>query len=263
MKERTPWRCLERLEHVSMASYLGSKVFWSILISLVQVAVFSTVLYAIPYTMKIFQTEEVRLWWELNNEFKYADSPPFAFSWMICLVLFCVCVTGSWMALAISAFFKKENPAVGLLPVVLIPVLFFSDPIMSDGNFGDYPPKPVTHIHSSPEAKDQCRECHRREKNEIKTENGQYNAFALWVQRLMPCHEPQVFMDTFHGRMHEKEKNIIRKMNDDEKKEEVEKEQRLCHAGWRLFRNTAAWMLLSLLLMIYFQYKNEIKWEGR
>lgn len=48
VKERTPWRCLERLEHINIASYLSSKIIWTIITSLIQVSVFSCVLYMIP-----------------------------------------------------------------------------------------------------------------------------------------------------------------------------------------------------------------------
>ena len=234
VKERTPWRCLERLEHISIVSYLSSKVIWTLVLSLIQVSVFSVILYGFP----CIQTEEVRLAWELNGEFKHSG---FVFMPVVSFILFCVCVTGAWTALAISAFFKKENPAVGLLPIILIPVLFFSEPIMLDTNFGNYPPQPVQHIHKS--GSDSCAECIRRENDKIKTSNGQYNDTALKIKRMMPCHEPQVLMDLLHSK--------------------AEETSSLNAAKWRMIRNTLCYMLLSLVLMIIFQYNNERKWEGR
>lgn len=258
VKERIPWRCLERLEHVSLISYLCSKVIWTIVISLIQVSVFSVVLYGFSY----IQTEEVRLYWDLNNVFKYENSPGFVFSPLISFILLCVCIMGAWIALAVSAFFKKENPAVGLLPIILIPVLFFSQPIMLDDCFNQYPSRPVQHFHLQNE--DTCQECILRQKEAalkgeiLKTSNGQYSTIALSIKRLMPCHEPQVLMEQIHNKINEK--------FEQEKKGNIiseEKSDSLKNAQFRMIRNTLGYMLLSLALMIYFQYKNEKKWAGR
>ena len=258
VRERTPWRCLERLEHISLISYLSSKVIWTILLSVIQVSVFSAVLYGFPCV----QTEEVRLYWELNNVFKYEDSAGFVFSPLIAFVLLSVCIMGAWIALAVSAFFKKENPAVGLLPIILIPVLFFSQPIMLDDNFDYYPALPVEHIHGQNEGT--CQVCISR-KNEadakgsyLKTSNGQYSTAALKIKRLMPCHEPQIFMEQIH--------NEINKEIDKEQAGSISAAQEsdsLKKARFRMIRNTLCYMLLALMLMIVFQYNNEKKWEGR
>ena len=257
VKERTPWRCLDRLEHVNIASYLSSKVIWTIITSLIQVSVFSCILYMIP---------------EINTESTYIakecaakeTESTFIFSMVFCVILFFVGLMGGWIGLAISAFFKKETPAVGLLPIVLIPVLFFSQPIMIDQEFGDYPPKTVEHIHECNENIALCKE-YLRIKNEahikgenFKTSDGQYNGIALKIKRLMPCHEPQVFMELYHNTLQQPDQTIggadpqIKKAKEN-----------LPSACWRMIRNTLGYMLLSLVLMIYFQYKNEKKWEGR
>ncbi len=258
VKERTPWRCLERLEHISIVSYLSSKVIWSILISLIQTSVFLAVLYG----FEPIQTEEVSLYWTLNNEFKYADSAVFGFSPIIACVLFSVCIMGSWIALAISAFFKKETPAVGLLPIILIPVLFFSQPIMLDDNYDNYPSLPVEHTHEQRDDENYCKECikRKRDAHELKTSNGQYSIIAFDIRRFMPCHEPQIFMDLWHNKVN-KEKDLIKEGKSLDNLSDHFKT--LPQVQNRMLRNTVGYMLLSLLFMAFFQYRNEKKWEGR
>lgn len=126
VKERTPWRCLERLAHVSMSGYLLSKIFWEQLLCAVQVGVFSLCIF-------------LRLHWKvfdiLNPKTSYDDYLPFM--WTTVFVLYLVCSLGTWIALMLSASCKKESTAVGWLPIIIIPVLFFSEPIIKDDTFED------------------------------------------------------------------------------------------------------------------------------
>ncbi len=123
VKERTPWRCLERLAHVSMSGYLLGKVLWEQLLCAVQVGIFSFCIFCLPGVAI------------LNPKASFDDSLPFM--WTTFFVLYLICSLGSWIALMISAGCKKETTAVGWLPIIIIPVLFFSEPIINDDTFGD------------------------------------------------------------------------------------------------------------------------------
>ena len=123
VKERTPWRCLERLAHVSMSGYLLSKVLWEQLLCAVQVGVFSFCIFGLPGATI------------LNPKVSFDDSLPFM--WTTVFALYLICSLGTWIALGISAGCKKENTAVGWLPIIIIPVLFFSEPIINDDTFKD------------------------------------------------------------------------------------------------------------------------------
>lgn len=141
VRERTPWRCLERMEHVPLYSYLAAKAAWAILMGAAQLAVFSLVIFSPPFL--------------LADKFK--DPPMLQFTVQYLPIWFAVSMIGAGTALAISAMSKKENQAIVWLPIILIPVLFFSVTIMrQDGEH--YPP-------------------------------------ALTVQKWMPCHEPRVLVD--------------------------------------------------------------------
>jgi hypothetical protein len=210
VKERTPWRCLENLENINIKSYLFSKIIWSCIISIIQVSIFSFILYVI----KPLPIENI-------DTINATQEPRIVFSIVFYLILLSVCFVGSFIGLAISAFFKKETPAVGLLPIVLIPILFFSHPIIKDTEFGYYPIRITNTL------------------DENSNNNGLYNIYAIKLKRLMPCHEPQVFMEKYN--------------NKEYKKEDI----------MRLLRNTLCYILLSITCMMYFQYRNEEKWEGR
>lgn len=148
VRERVPQRCLERMEQISAGSYLFAKVLWSIALCFVQILLFVIFVYVVP-----------------NVYVEDSGSREIAFSWGIFGVLLCVGATGAVLGLAISAFFRRETAAVSLLPIVLIPVLFFSQPIVrNDGNA------------------ERC------------------SPVAAAIAAAMPCHEPQMLMHEIESR---------------------------------------------------------------
>jgi ABC transport system ATP-binding/permease protein len=260
VKERIPWRCLERLEQVSLSAYLSGKILWTMLMSFLQVIVFSAFFYGIP-------------------EFKVAVTKPgksMLGSMAIIFVLFAVCTMGAWIALAISAIFKRENSAVGLLPIILIPVLFFSQPIIQNNTFGN------RWMSKHPKGC-KCNMCPSHEDvKENNIGNGHFSQFAVAIERVMPCYEPQVLMDIIKNSQKdkdaketEKDKNAKETEKDKNAKEtekdknakETEKDknaQKNLRIAWPyMLRNTGLYMFFALLIMIIFQYKNEKEWEGR
>lgn len=217
VKERTPWRCLERLEHVSLSAYLSAKVLWTALICFVQLLLFAVCIWGTPH----FPLEEI-----LNPGSK-PEALEFRFSYF--LILYLVSLLGAWTSLAVSAICKKENAAIGFLPIILIPVLFFSEPIILDDTFGDLWPKHV----------DKC-ECEACKKTKPSApSNGHYSWLAVRLERFMPCDKPELVMDRIE--------------NGQIKAEE-----------WKYFAlQTGSYMFLMLLLMCFWQNKNEREWEGR
>lgn len=146
VRERVPRRCLERMEGIGSGAYLCAKIAWSAAVALAQIVLFSVVLYALPRVSSAG-----------------SGSHEFAFSPGIFIVLFLVGLLGALVGLAISAFFRRENAAVGLLPIVLIPVLFFSQPIVREGEDREAP-------------------------------------IASAIVEVMPCHEPQMLLHEIDGR---------------------------------------------------------------
>jgi len=117
VKERVPWRCLERLENISMTGYLGAKLSWTALLALAQTSLFYIILYVImPPAVRWGSDSDVVVRYDI----------------IIFLVLYGVCLSGAWIGLAFSAIFTKENAAVSMLPNILVPVLFFSGTIIGD-----------------------------------------------------------------------------------------------------------------------------------
>lgn len=162
VKERTPWRCLERLAHIPLSGYLLSKVIWVQLLCAVQTAVFSFCIFGIPK----------RIWYILGGKILASDGvADLPFMWLTVFALYLICSLGAWIALAVSAFFKKENAAVGLLPIILIPVLFFSEPIINDDTFDqDFFP-------------------------DYQESNGHFSKAATDIERFMPGFAPEVLLD--------------------------------------------------------------------
>ena len=116
VKERVPGRCLERLRRVKIGSYLLAKLTWVSLLCTIQVSVLYVTLYLGRVTTGAHKTLE-------------GSTDIFAFD--IALILLLVGITGSFIGLAISAFNEKENAAICYLPMIIIPVLFFSRTIMT------------------------------------------------------------------------------------------------------------------------------------
>lgn len=115
VRERVPWRCLERMSQVGSVGYLLSKLIWNGVVCLLQILIFAFWVYGMPRIDVVDSGGH-----EIN------------FSAGIICVLFVTGFLGALIGLAISAFFKRENAAVSLLPIVLIPILFFSQPIVQD-----------------------------------------------------------------------------------------------------------------------------------
>ena len=164
VKERVPWRCLERLERIPASLYLFSKISWMIGLCLVQTIVFSLFLFN-------FQIGESVC--HLLPNFQIVtpstnDTSSVLFKTGIFITLFLICVTGSLIGLCISSIFSKENTAIAWLPIVLIPIMFFSQPIIrNDDNYGDI----------------------------TKSGNGHYTKLAIAIESIMPCNAAECVMD--------------------------------------------------------------------
>ncbi|MBQ6705478.1 MAG: ATP-binding cassette domain-containing protein [Opitutales bacterium] len=140
VRERVPWRCLERMAQVSTTGYLLSKLLWNSFVCVLQIAIFALCIYGIA-----------------SVPLKSGGSHVVSFTAGTFFILSATGFLGALIGLAISAFFKRENAAVSLLPIVLIPVLFFSQPIVRD--------------------------------------DGNSPKLASAIVEIMPCHAPQVLMD--------------------------------------------------------------------
>ena len=215
VKERIPWRCLERLERITATAYLSSKVAWASLLCLLQTTIFSL------FFFKLLPK------FELANP-KTDTGQELILTGGIFIVLYLVSISGAFIGLSISAIFKKENAAVGLLPIILIPVLFFSQPIIRNDNFstGYFTPK--------------------SEKQEDDSRN--YAKIAVAIQNVMPCHAPEVLMDRLNGKRLKNPKVTP---------------QKLTEAWQELALILGLYITISFALMITFQIKNETEWEGR
>ena len=140
VRERVPYRCLERMAQIGTTGYLISKLLWSGLVCLIQIVIFALFVYGIPDV-------------SVGN----GGSHVINFTVGTFLILSVTGFLGALIGLAISAFFKRENAAVSLLPIVLIPVLFFSQPIVREGE--------------------------------------KESRLAVAIVKVMPCYSPQVLMD--------------------------------------------------------------------
>lgn len=140
VRERVPWRCLERMAQIGTTGYLLSKLLWSGFVCILQIAIFAFCIYGIA-----------------SVPLKSGGSHVVNFTAGTFFILSATGFLGALIGLAISAFFKRENAAVSLLPIVLIPVLFFSLPIVRD--------------------------------------EGKDSKLAEAIVEIMPCHAPQVLMD--------------------------------------------------------------------
>ena len=144
VRERVPWRCLERMAQIGTTGYLLSKLLWSGFVCLLQIAIFAFCIYGIASVPVD------------GNGIRVVNFTAGTF-----FILSATGFLGALIGLAISAFFKRENAAISLLPIVLIPVLFFSQPIVRDE---DDNPK-----------------------------------LAEAIVKIMPCHDPQKMMKKIDG----------------------------------------------------------------
>lgn len=214
VRERVPWRCLERLEKISSTIYLFSKLLWTSLLCFLQTLIFCVFLFELKFFTK---TVSIIPFFQVHQSI---EKPSFIFSFSTFLILLLVCIIGSWLGLAISAIFKKENAAVCLLPIIMFPVLFFSQPVMQNDNYND-----VIRI-----GKD------------VKS----FAITAAYIQKAMPCHYPQIVLDLLRG-----------ESNTDEKQANLHKP--IC----RMLLNSSIYLIVSFIIIFYFQQKNEKEWSGR
>ena len=220
--ERVPYRCLERLEQRAFTSYICSKYVWCAGLCLIQTVLFSVFFFALP---------DYPVWWkspESVHELVLFWSPGISF------LLFVVCLLGSWVALAVSAVSRNENFAVGLLPVILIPILLFSCTVMKNEDTWN-----------------------RGFENEV-TED--CSVPAIYCEWLSPCHPPLVLMEKVRSQ------NTAMRLGDEFSEKSKEKENAL----WKCFResvwlmvNTFVWFVVTFAVTVHFQEKNESAWKGR
>lgn len=155
--ERIPKRCLERLRLASFTGYISSKILWTLGLCFAQTLLFA-IFFFIPFHYPV-------------NNLQGADTLD-AISWCslgIIATLFFSCLMGTLIALAVSALSSNENAAVGILPLILIPVLLFSDPVINNSDtFTKYLSEETT---------------------------GKYVTAAVYAEWLSPCHQPLVLLD--------------------------------------------------------------------
>ena len=218
--ERTPGRCLERLECVSMSSYIFSKLIWILLMCAVQTAIFSALTFSFAYHPKVTSTQYPVVYW----------------SYQMYLILWGTSLIGAWIALAVSAFFKDSSPAVAMLPIILIPILLFSKPVMND---------------------------HDKEKN---------LSVAITCYDYSPCCSPlDLFnkVNEFNVDKHKYKRALdkpeesteaeIKNQKDlmDESRAAISKSMPGC------LKTHVVCFLIAIMVTVFFQRRNELEWEGR
>ena len=114
VSQRAPGRCLERLEQVPMSVYLSSKWIWMAIICTIQTALFTQVLYLPILQLPVVEPQKYLL----------------TFSWEIVGVFWGMSVIGYLIGLTVSAFFKTQTAAVAMLPIIVIPVILLSHPVI-------------------------------------------------------------------------------------------------------------------------------------
>lgn len=144
VRERVPGRCLERLGGISLARYVTAKVMAILSAGFVQTALFALLFFYLPELGKCGEASKL--------------SPSIG----VALVLYFVCLMGSVVGLAVSAFFKSTTAAVAAVPVVAILALFFSQPVIGFAV-------------------------------------GDEQTAAVKVAQWMPCHKAQVYMSVLEG----------------------------------------------------------------
>ncbi len=221
VKERVPWRCLERLEKISLVGYILSKISWSFILSIVQVLIFSAIAFSFPKLVYLITPR---------------NSQPLDFHFYpSLLILICVCFCGALISLVISAGFKKENAAISLLPIILIPILFFSKPIV---NYTDYS-TPSDAIQYFPDLRKMMPWI-----DQTKSDTDLHcSRYALLMSSAMPCNQPAQLLFC----------------QNKEKKEE----EHLSEARRGYFQSFTFYSTFALLLIFLLQWLNEEGWHGR
>lgn len=262
--ERVPARCLERLRRVRCSSYLIAKTIWTTGMCFVQTLLFFLFL-LIPLHFKV-----------LKPDTSYVN--PLA--WAMFVILCLICFTGGWLGLAISSIFKKENAAVGLLPIIMIPILFFSHLIINNSNSAEY--VHAVPCHRGANARP-CEKCANPETivNNDKADlpffaqainfilprrlqplfppagsgergNADYNFYAVYLETFNPCHTAQNLMDKINTNINDRKQGCY----DNNK-------QGLADDWHRMLMVLGIWILSFFISMCIFQSKNEKNWDGR
>ena len=248
VRERVPMRCLERLEHLSVWNYLIAKVIWSMSLCMMQTLLFFVFMNIHATDFKV-----------LNPDYHHYINP---LNMIILWVLYLVCMVGGFLGLAISAMFKRENAAIGLLPIIMVPVFFFSHPIINNDNFEKYHHLLLPQFPTGDDRRG----------------GAFYNVRAIYLETLNPCHISQLLMDKLNNDSNEKKiekqrkkenaknniETIISSVNQDKQKVNEKKNKRKKYEDWlRMSLILGLWGILSLGLMCIFQNRNEQEWDGR
>ena len=223
VKERIPIRCLERLRKVKLGSYISAKILWMLFLCFVQVFLFFITLLLGAYMV---------------------DKVDFLLSWKFPFILFLVCCSGGLVGLAVSAFNKKDEEAIAFLPMSIIPVLFFSQPIIGNDDYEYFVFK----------KEDTSGE---KSSNQISWEY--LKEYAIHVEHIMPCYSSMVLMQ-----------QVIE--NDDNRKCNIlDNENASCNC--EICREKTAWKfmlkqqfyywIICFMIIILGQNKREKEWEGR
>lgn len=223
VSERIPWRCLERLECVSRTSYLVSKLVWILLLCAVQTSIFSILTFCFVDWNFFVPTQ----WSGTSN------SPVVCWSFEMFWILLGTSLIGAWIALAVSSIFKESTPAISMLPIILLPVLLFSEPVMHGNDYEKNLSIAVFCYDYSPCA---------APLSLIKNVN-EYNYF---------CIECKKYCDNGETHMEETFKNFKTKSSD-----AIHKVR-----PW-VWKTIAIYFAIFISITIVFQIINEHKWEGR
>ncbi len=222
VKERIPWRCLERLQRIPTLVYLFGKISFVSALSFLQALVFSGVFFELQ-----FGNEKFALLPTFELQAQSAANLPAIIPFVggIFVVLFLVCMLGAWIGLAVSALFKKESAAVAMLPIILVPILFFSQPFLRNANYFDPAVKA----------------------------NGKFVEQAVWIERRMPCNAPEALMDLL-------QKPIDAKVSDAHKRAAAANKAKM----WGVTGTSISlYLLFALGSMIFYQWRKEREWDGR
>ena len=215
VRERVPSRCLERLERIRLRSCLVAKISWCTVMCLAQTVVFYLLLKITFINFRVLRTG-----------YQFYKNP--LTLTMLC-ILFLVCITGGFIGLGLSAIFKNENAAIAMLPLIMVPVFFFSHPIVNNDNDGKYINKSIITT-LQPEFGDPS------------GSGTMYNKGAVYMETFNPCHTSYLLMEHLYNK-------------------ETEKAIR----SWqRMVIVLGFWCLLFFILFICFgQWWNEKAWDGR
>lgn len=230
VRERVPARCLERLEHISLRGYLTAKILWTGGLCLLQSVLFYTFLKIPGLSFKV-----------LNPAYQHYHNP---LSLTMLGILFLVCLTGGLFGLAISAVFRKENAAIAMLPVIMVPIFFFSHSIVNNDNDGDY-------VNSNSNLITVLQPRFPSSPDELLGGSKTYNPAAVYCETFNPCHTPYLLMDQLNNREQADEQDIH---NFDKP---------VKNSWCRMLIVLGLWSLLSFGIMCSAQTMNEKAWDGR